>query len=114
MFTVSVPTRLQRRLNGKLRFVSELSACLSLLLISLDALQQELPYPLLSDPKRVLISALGAGTDKSTKRSHFIFEKGGKLVDKKVPVKPKDRFVSSVSSTFNELCLTSSIVLLWP
>ncbi|KAF9050732.1 AhpC-TSA-domain-containing protein [Hymenopellis radicata] len=51
--------------------------------------KHSLPYPLLSDPKRELISALGAGKTK-TARSHFIFEKGGKLIDKKLPVKPKD------------------------
>lgn len=61
-----------------------------------DALsQKELPYPLISDPKRTLITALGAGDGGKTKRSHFIFEKGGKLVDKKVPVKPADRCVAS-------------------
>ncbi|KAJ7834247.1 AhpC-TSA-domain-containing protein [Mycena olivaceomarginata] len=49
--------------------------------------KKELPYPLLSDRKRVLITALGAGEGGKTKRSHFIFEKGGKLIDKKVPVK---------------------------
>ena len=58
---------------------------------SYDAVQKELPYPLLSDPKRVLITALGAGEGGKTKRSHFIFEKGGKLVDKKIPVKPAER-----------------------
>ncbi|KAI0072483.1 AhpC-TSA-domain-containing protein [Panus rudis PR-1116 ss-1] len=52
--------------------------------------KKELPYPLLSDPKRILITALGAGEGGKTKRSHFIFEKGGKLVDKKIPVKPVD------------------------
>ncbi|KAG6828373.1 hypothetical protein H0H92_008215 [Tricholoma furcatifolium] len=52
--------------------------------------KKELPYPLISDPKRVLISALGAGEGGKTKRSHFIFEKGGKLLDKKIPVKPVD------------------------
>jgi len=52
--------------------------------------KKNLPYPLLSDPKRQLISALGAGEGGKTKRSHFIFEKGGKLVDKKIPVKPAD------------------------
>ncbi|KAL6299370.1 thioredoxin-like protein [Sparassis latifolia] len=52
--------------------------------------KKELPYDLLSDSKRVLISALGAGEGGKTKRSHFIFEKGGKLVDKKMPVKPAD------------------------
>ncbi|KAF9531478.1 thioredoxin-like protein [Crepidotus variabilis] len=52
--------------------------------------KKELPYPLISDPQRVLITALGAAEGGKTKRSHFIFEKGGKLVDKKVPVKPAD------------------------
>ncbi|KAH9919977.1 AhpC-TSA-domain-containing protein [Epithele typhae] len=52
--------------------------------------KKHLPYPLLSDPKRVLISALGAGEGGRTKRSHFIFEKGGKLLEKKMPVKPAD------------------------
>lgn len=52
--------------------------------------KKELPYPLISDPKRILITALGAGEGGKTKRSHFIFEKGGKLVDKAVPVKPAD------------------------
>ncbi|KZT70592.1 AhpC-TSA-domain-containing protein [Daedalea quercina L-15889] len=52
--------------------------------------KKELPYPLLSDPQRVLITALGAGEGGKTKRSHFIFEKGGKLVEKKIPVKPAD------------------------
>lgn len=65
----------------------------------LGCLQKELPYPLLSDPKRVLITALGAGEGGKTKRSHFIFAKGGKLVDKKVPVKPADRCVTMSIST---------------
>ncbi|KAF8885398.1 thioredoxin-like protein [Gymnopilus junonius] len=52
--------------------------------------KKELPYPLISDPKRTLITALGAGAGGKTKRSHFIFEKGGKLVDKKLPVSPAD------------------------
>ncbi|KAI0674340.1 peroxiredoxin Q [Trametes maxima] len=66
--------------------------------------KKNLPYPLLSDPKRVLIAALGAGEGGKTKRSHFIFEKGGKLVDKKIPVKPADspklalEFVKELSS----------------
>jgi len=49
----------------------------------------------LSDPDRVLIAALGAkdaGSGK-TKRAHFIFAKGGKLVEKKLPVSPGDRYV---------------------
>ncbi|THG93259.1 hypothetical protein EW026_g7935 [Hermanssonia centrifuga] len=52
--------------------------------------KKELPYALLSDPERVLITALGAGEGGKTKRSHFIFEKGGKLVEKQNPVKPAD------------------------
>jgi len=52
--------------------------------------KKELPYPLISDPKRILITALGAGEGGKTKRSHFIFEKGGKLVNKKLPVTPAD------------------------
>ncbi|KAH9828768.1 AhpC-TSA-domain-containing protein [Rhodofomes roseus] len=52
--------------------------------------KKELPYPLLSDPQRTLITALGAGEGGKTKRSHFIFEEGGKLVEKKIPVKPAD------------------------
>lgn len=54
--------------------------------------QKELPYSLISDPKRILITALGAGEGGKTKRSHFIFEKGGKLLEKKIPVKPGDRY----------------------
>ncbi|PIL27548.1 hypothetical protein GSI_10699 [Ganoderma sinense ZZ0214-1] len=66
--------------------------------------KKELPYPLLSDPKRVLITALGAGEGGKTKRSHFIFEKGGKLLEKKLPVKPVDspklalEFIKGLSS----------------
>ncbi|KDQ16818.1 hypothetical protein BOTBODRAFT_106548 [Botryobasidium botryosum FD-172 SS1] len=56
--------------------------------------KNNLPYSLLSDPKRVLIKALGASSGKTTKRSHFVFEKGtGKLVEQKIGVKPADRFV---------------------
>ena len=56
-------------------------------------IQKELPYPLLSDPDRVLITALGAKDAGKTKRGHFIFAKGGKLVEKKLPVSPGDRYV---------------------
>jgi len=52
--------------------------------------KKELSYSLISDPSRILINALGAGEGGKTKRSHFIFAQGGKLVDKKVPVKPAD------------------------
>ena len=47
---------------------------------------------MISDPKRVLITALGAGEGGKTKRSHFVFGQGGKLLDKKIPVKPADRY----------------------
>ncbi|KIM80185.1 hypothetical protein PILCRDRAFT_98016 [Piloderma croceum F 1598] len=52
--------------------------------------KKELPYPLLSDPKRTLIGALGAADGAKTKRSHFVFSKGGKLLNKTMPVKPAD------------------------
>jgi peroxiredoxin len=59
--------------------------------------QKELPFPLLSDPQRVFIKALGAfKPPKSTSRSHFVFEKdSGKLVEKKSSVKPAERLDSS-------------------
>ena len=56
-------------------------------------IQKEFPYPLLSDPDRVLIAALGAKDASKTKRGHFIFAKGGQLVEKKLPVSPGDRYV---------------------
>jgi peroxiredoxin Q/BCP len=59
--------------------------------------KKSLPYGLLSDPERKLISALGANDKGKTKRSHFIFAKAeegaegkGKLIDKKLGVKPAD------------------------
>jgi peroxiredoxin Q/BCP len=52
--------------------------------------KKHLPYQLLSDPQRTLIGALGAADGNKTKRSHFVFEQGGKLLDKKIPVKPAD------------------------
>ncbi|KAG1787310.1 thioredoxin-like protein [Suillus variegatus] len=52
--------------------------------------KKQLPFPLISDPKRSLIGVLGAGDGNKTKRSHFVFEKGGKLLDKRMPVKPVD------------------------
>jgi len=55
-------------------------------------IKKEFPYSLLSDPDRVFVAALGAKDPKAgrTKRAHFIFAKGGKLVDKKLPVSPAD------------------------
>jgi hypothetical protein len=59
--------------------------------------KNNLGYSLLSDPKRDFITALGAKSPNSSKRSHFVFEKGtGKLLDVKLGVKPDDRFVLSV------------------
>jgi len=54
--------------------------------------KKEFQYSLLSDPDRVFVAALGAKDPKAgrTKRAHFIFAKGGKLVDKKLPVSPGD------------------------
>ncbi|KAH7915504.1 thioredoxin-like protein [Hygrophoropsis aurantiaca] len=52
--------------------------------------KKELPYSLLSDPKRVFIGVLGAADGNKTKRSHFVFGAGGKLLDRKMPVKPVD------------------------
>jgi len=52
--------------------------------------KKQLPYQLLSDPQRTLIGALGAADGNKTKRSHFVFGKGGQLLDKKIPVKPAD------------------------
>jgi len=52
--------------------------------------KKQLPYQLLSDPQRTLIGALGAADGNKTKRSHFVFEQGGKMLDKRIPVKPAD------------------------
>ncbi|KAJ3854107.1 thioredoxin-like protein [Lentinula lateritia] len=59
--------------------------------------KKSLPYSLLSDPERKLISALGANDKGKTKRSHFVFAKAeesaegkGKLIDKHIGVKPVD------------------------
>lgn len=84
-----MPIHLRRRPSGRPRCAHIISQKRETHLLS----QKELPYPLLSDPERKLITVLGAGEGGKTKRSHFIFEKGGKLVDKKNPVKPADRFV---------------------
>ncbi|PVF96682.1 thioredoxin-like protein [Serendipita vermifera] len=56
-----------------------------------------LGYSLLSDPNRKFIQLLGAKNGNSTKRSHFIFEKGtGKLLDAKIGVKPDDSHASAL------------------
>ncbi|VDB95666.1 unnamed protein product [Peniophora sp. CBMAI 1063] len=62
-------------------------------------LKKELPFPLLSDPDRVLIGALGAANDKpGTTRSHFVFAKGGKLVEKELPVTPTDSPIKALEA----------------
>ena len=62
--------------------------------LTFPCVQKEFQYSLLSDPDRVFIAALGAKDPKTgkTKRAHYIFAKGGKLVDKKLPVTPGDRY----------------------
>ncbi|KAL1757663.1 thioredoxin-like protein, partial [Schizophyllum commune] len=52
--------------------------------------KKSLPYSLLSDPERALIGALGAAKGGKTARSHFVFGTDGKLLDRKMPVKPVD------------------------
>ncbi|KAL1689543.1 thioredoxin-like protein, partial [Schizophyllum commune] len=52
--------------------------------------KKSLPYSLISDPERALIGALGAAKGGKTARSHFVFGKDGKLLDRKMPVKPVD------------------------
>lgn len=50
----------------------------------------DLPYPLLLDPKRVLVGVLGAKKtpQKGVKRSHWVFA-DGKLADKRVTISPE-------------------------
>ncbi|ORY84125.1 thioredoxin-like protein [Leucosporidium creatinivorum] len=49
---------------------------------------KKLQYSLLSDPKRELLSKLGSTEAK--KRCHWVIEKGGKLLEAKIGVKPAD------------------------
>lgn len=49
------------------------------------------PYPLLCDPAQILLSLLGAKKGvKQNQRGHYIVEKGGKLVDAKYTISPKE------------------------
>ena len=53
--------------------------------------KQNFGYTLLSDPKQVLIKALGGSkTVKTVTRSHFVVEKGGKLLLASIGVKPAE------------------------
>ncbi|KAJ3793042.1 thioredoxin-like protein [Lentinula aff. detonsa] len=84
--------------------------------------KKSLPYGLLSDPDRKLISALGANDKGKTKRSHFVFAKAeegaegkGKLIEKHIGVKPVEspklalEFIKSyVSGTSAALTGTSN------
>lgn len=48
-------------------------------------------YTFLCDPGQILLKLLGASKGpKSNQRSHYIVAKGGKLVDAKYTVSPKD------------------------
>ncbi|CAH7666198.1 thioredoxin-like protein [Phakopsora pachyrhizi] len=53
--------------------------------------KQKLPYPLLCDPKQQLIKLLG-GSKSATQvqRSHYILDKGGKILDIKSPASTKN------------------------
>lgn len=105
MCTAWVQIRQLPRPNGKPR-CEGIVRCSWPISTRLKIVQKELPYPLISDPKRELITALGAGEGGKTKRSHFIFEKGGKLLDKKIPVKPADRY-----GCHTHICCTSHLIL---
>ncbi|GAA5902641.1 hypothetical protein JCM6882_009340 [Rhodosporidiobolus microsporus] len=68
--------------------------------------KHELKYSLLSDPEAELLKKLGA-TEKE-KRCHWVIEKGGKLLEAKIGVKPADdaknalEFVKSLSGDKKE------------
>lgn len=49
---------------------------------------KSLTYSLLSDPDSLLLNQLGATAAK--RRCHFVIEKGGKLLEAALGVKPKD------------------------
>ena len=93
-FTVSVTMNQRLRRNGDSRHATSTSTMWCETLTFHQHTQKEFPYPLLSDPDRVLVAALGAKNPQGkTKRGHFIFAKGGKLVERKLPVSPGDRYV---------------------
>jgi peroxiredoxin len=75
--------------------------------------QKEFQYSLLSDPDRVFIAALGAKDPKAgrTKRAHYIFAKGGKLVDKKLPVSPGDRYVVCAKTRLKSITEVSAFAV---
>lgn len=102
----------QRRLSCRSDKVADKGelVCTPQLPLVLMGSKKQLPYQLLSDPQRTLIGALGAAEGNKTKRSHFVFDKGGKLLDKKIPVKPADRHVSHIHPYF----LSSTDTLRWP
>jgi hypothetical protein len=59
----------------------------------------------ISDPKRFLIAALGATRGGKTKRSHLVFAKGRKLVDKKIRARSSDRYVAVQFTEYSRIFL---------
>lgn len=57
-----------------------------------DVTQKQLLYL-----RRLILGALCAAGSR-TKRNHFVFEMGGKLLGKMIPVKPVDRYFRRLRS----------------
>ena len=83
----------------RLHMTQRLTSCLSVYGLSSDSPKTQanwkeknnFPYPLLCDPAQLLLKLLGAAKGvKSNQRSHYIVAAGGKLVDAKYTVSPKD------------------------
>lgn len=61
------------------------------------------PYTLLCDPGQILLKLLGAAKSAgSNQRSHYVVAKGGKLVDAKYTVSPKDSHVLALEAIKKE------------
>lgn len=60
--------------------------------------KKEFQYDLLSDPKKILIDAIGAKNGASITRSHVVIAKGGKVLDIVLKVSPKDSAVKALAS----------------
>lgn len=83
-------------LQGKWQSKVGLFVALEVLCSLIRLFQHNLPYSMLSDPRRVFIEQLGAKNGNSTTRSHFIFERGtGKLLQAQISVKADDRYASA-------------------
>eukprot|EP00798_Chlamydomonas_sp_ICE-L_P014990 gene14990-21048_t len=67
--------------------------------------KQSYPYSLLCDPSFEVLAALGVTKENNTKinRSHIIVEKGGQVIDVKIPIGPDDsvpealKFIASLA-----------------